>query len=435
MRDYSRQDGVLDQEKLRQARIAIAGNGNLAGYLCAYAAGLGIGNIRIFGSHGGFLTVDKLAEMNRDVRIDYINHPFDRHFVGSIDVLIDLTNNPQSKAEARHFSARHLIPYISASSSGCEGSIEIMPNKSRIEQIMCEPPSFSRYSGKKQGSFTSALLASIALDEARKIISPVDGDELASSLLEYSMHSENRFYGKVLPKSMHAKGKALVVGAGGIGTYVALNLAHIGIDMDIYDGDAIEGSNLNRQVFYYGRMGHNKADTLKERLQDIFKCNILSFPRHFTGKDSIGGYSAVFSCVDNPDARLMLSQMALESEIPLIDSGVTAFSARIEQFIPGKSVCLECRRGKEYDSRKGGTESCATAHSGNIVMSNAFAAAFACAEFLREENNLADKRFTYLSKPGSLKRFRIAGHGENCGGNCGCRCHELIRKRREHEKL
>ena len=49
---------------------------------------------------------------------------------------------------------------------------------------------------------------------------------------------------------------ALVVGAGGIGNFVALNLALLGVgNIDIVDGDKIEDTNLNRQLLLYGRVG------------------------------------------------------------------------------------------------------------------------------------------------------------------------------------
>lgn len=65
------------------------------------------------------------------------------------------------------------------------------------------------------------------------------------------------------------RGRVLVVGCGGIGSLVAMQLAGAGIEnLVLIDPDVIEASNLNRQ-FLWGRsdVGRAKVDVLKEALE------------------------------------------------------------------------------------------------------------------------------------------------------------------------
>jgi adenylyltransferase/sulfurtransferase len=71
-----------------------------------------------------------------------------------------------------------------------------------------------------------------------------------------------------LPGQLALKNSSvLIVGAGGLGCPAAAYLAGAGIGrIGIVDGDVIEESNLQRQIMYGGKIGKNKAESLKEVL-------------------------------------------------------------------------------------------------------------------------------------------------------------------------
>ena len=452
MRDYSRQEGIFDQARLRRAKIAVVGTSQLTHYLCTYMAGLGIGNCLIFDGGGeGYLTKKssslerRLDEINPDMNVDIISHPFDPNFIGRIDALLDLTNSPESKAMTRGYASRERIFYISSSSSEYKAAVEITVWDDRLGSLLTNKhEAFEDYRGVAQGTATSAVASAIILDEARKKIVKVDGDELKGCFIEYASYAGNRFYFKPAGLSGIVKaerlacrkreGRVLVVGAGGIGTYAALSLSQAGVPIDLYDGDSIDPTNLNRQVFYYGMVGKNKALVLKKRLQNLFSCRINAFARDFTEKDidNFPKYLAMISCVDNPGSKLLLNRAALENDVPLIDTGVTAFSARLEAFVPGTNDCISCRRGKSYGEREGVPESCASIAVPNIVMCNALIGAMAAEEVLnfQKTGELGEGRFLYLSKKSGKEKFRIADVKRNCGctPRSGCSCHEVCKK-------
>lgn len=68
--------------------------------------------------------------------------------------------------------------------------------------------------------------------------------------------------------------KAIVVGVGGIGSWVAIDLALVGVqELILIDHDIVEEHNLNRTLFKYSQIGKNKAiamiELIAERRTDI----------------------------------------------------------------------------------------------------------------------------------------------------------------------
>lgn len=61
-----------------------------------------------------------------------------------------------------------------------------------------------------------------------------------------------------------------ILGAGGIGSNVAVNLVRSGIsNIKIADFDRIDLSNLNRQFYFHDQIGRSKVEALKENLERI----------------------------------------------------------------------------------------------------------------------------------------------------------------------
>ncbi len=61
-----------------------------------------------------------------------------------------------------------------------------------------------------------------------------------------------------------------ILGAGGIGSNVAVNLVRSGVsNLKIADFDRIDHSNLNRQFYFHDQIGRSKVEALKENLERI----------------------------------------------------------------------------------------------------------------------------------------------------------------------
>lgn len=425
MIDYIRNWGI-NQEKIRGGRITIIGASPLANYLCFYIAGLGLRNIRIIddalysGNPNEFLVkkgykVKSLEEhiksINDDLYIEAVPLKADKALIGSPDILIDLTNNPGIKnLSQRAFSLNPQIKfYISASSSEDSCSMIVREDKSKLVSKINPLKNFNCL----QGNYSSGLMAAIILDEIRKIISPLDSDKVTLGKINYNLECPKRFFlGKNNPCRLDSpKGKILLCGAGGIGTYAALNLTLEGFDIDIFDGDIIEPHNISRQLFYHDFIGKKKAGTLRYKLKKITKKTKILALDNFLTPENIPSvpYDAMICCADNWQARKTLNDYAIESGIPLFNAAVTPFSAKAEAYLPNKNYCLNCRYDLDNLVKRDGRQSCADYYETNVVMTNAFIGAFLAGEvkaLLNPDLTTSLKNnFLYQSKPANLSKF------------------------------
>lgn len=69
-----------------------------------------------------------------------------------------------------------------------------------------------------------------------------------------------------------------VVGCGGVGNWVAYDLALLGVTrLYLFDHDSVELHNLNRTVFPLSSIGSNKAETLKTLLEESREIEVCAF--------------------------------------------------------------------------------------------------------------------------------------------------------------
>lgn len=95
---------------------------------------------------------------------------------------------------------------------------------------------------------------------------------------------------------------ALVVGLGGIGSWVAIDLALIGVGtLILFDNDTIESSNLNRTLFKLSQAGELKTKAVKQLISERRK-NILVITNDelFTSEhlNKYSGVDYLFDCTD-----------------------------------------------------------------------------------------------------------------------------------------
>lgn len=124
------------------------------------------------------------------------------------------------------------------------------------------------------------------------------------------------------------KARILLIGAGAIGTHVALGLVRKGIGaLDIFDDDEVESKNLTRQLFSPRDIGKNKAKCLARILskQGFFKTTIRDFPYRFQEATDFDfpKYDAVICGVDNNPTRTYVARFSLKKNIPLIMSAIS----------------------------------------------------------------------------------------------------------------
>lgn len=148
--------------------------------------------------------------------------------------------------------------------------------------------------------------------------------------------------------------KVGVVGAGGIGSHVTAQLAHIGVgEVVAIDFDRVDVSNLSRLV------GATRLDAMLRRRKTSVVRRVARRLRSGTRvtslvvsvTDAAGAIplldcDVVFGCTDNHWSRMVLSALAYQFHVPVVDTGVEiqpggASGGRVSWLYPG-SACLWC---------------------------------------------------------------------------------------------
>lgn len=126
-----------------------------------------------------------------------------------------------------------------------------------------------------------------------------------------------------------------VFGLGGVGSYTAETLARSGVAQNggqliLIDGDKIEESNINRQLYaLYSTIGKAKTEIAMERIADINPAckiktvNSFILPDNFykiLGKDFFKRVDFIVDAVDTIALKLFLAAEAEKNEVPLISA-------------------------------------------------------------------------------------------------------------------
>ena len=139
-----------------------------------------------------------------------------------------------------------------------------------------------------------------------------------------------------------------IAGAGGLGSPVAIYLAVGGVGtLTVVDSDAVDRTNLNRQVLHTDRdIGVKKVASAREKLEALNPdITIRAIDAHIgegTAAKLVGRADGIVDCLDNYPARYILNRVALGKEIPLFHGAVRGMYGQATTIIPGKTPCLAC---------------------------------------------------------------------------------------------
>ncbi len=156
--------------------------------------------------------------------------------------------------------------------------------------------------------------------------------------------------------------KVAVVGAGALGSAIALYLTKIGVGtITIIDRDLVEKSNLPRQILYTPEdVGKEKALVAEKRLREINPDVIVEgYAQHIDHSTThlLGGADIVLDGTDNLHTRHLLNQYAVKKQKPWIYGGAIGTVGMTATFTPD-GPCFNCIF--PYDSNPGTPETCAT---------------------------------------------------------------------------
>jgi sulfur-carrier protein adenylyltransferase/sulfurtransferase len=146
--------------------------------------------------------------------------------------------------------------------------------------------------------------------------------------------------------------KALIVGAGGIGSPVAWYLAAAGVGtIGIVDDDIVDRTNLQRQILHTeNSVGTHKVDSAKERLEALnpaIKIVPIKERLNADNIDSIlSGYDVVLDGTDNFTTRYLINDACVKLKIPNVHGSVFRFEGQVTTFWPSSeqenAPCYRC---------------------------------------------------------------------------------------------
>lgn len=114
----------------------------------------------------------------------------------------------------------------------------------------------------------------------------------------------------------------LVVGLGGVGSYVTEALARGGIGaLTLVDADCVADSNRNRQICALcSTVGMPKAEVLAARVRDINPdCKVTALPIRYTGTElNLSEYTYIADAIDSVEDKLNLIENAAKTAVPIL---------------------------------------------------------------------------------------------------------------------
>lgn len=157
------------------------------------------------------------------------------------------------------------------------------------------------------------------------------------------------------------RSKVLILGAGGLGSPVALYLAAAGVGtLGIVDNDVVERSNLQRQILHDDvHVGLLKTASARNRIHAINPAiRVITHAQRLDSENVdaiLANYELVIDGSDNLTTRYCINDACLRAGLPLIYGAVFRFHGQLSVFNfqttdAGLSACYRCLfKGSEED--------------------------------------------------------------------------------------
>ena len=142
--------------------------------------------------------------------------------------------------------------------------------------------------------------------------------------------------------------KALLIGAGGLGSPAALYLAAAGVGtIGIVDFDVVDLSNLQRQILHTNdRVGERKVESARKSIEALNPDVTVVTHEEMLVADNvdriIAGYDVIVDGTDTFETRYLLNDAAVAKNITVIHASVFRFEGQLTTFVPYEGPCYRC---------------------------------------------------------------------------------------------
>lgn len=261
--------------------------------------------------------------------------------------------------EEKYILAPYLeIQYFDNSLYFCFGSISQVITDEKIKKPLCDilnvclnpttKDEIKKFCRQKGDNYEKALeiLFSKNYLIPEKIFDKNNRD--SRSDLFYLLNSANPEHVNQNLKKSHV----VLIGCGGIGNIISVNLATHGIgEITLIDDDYIESSNLTRQIMFTEKdVGKYKVDILKRELKKRrSNCIVHSYKKAIHKIQEMNflknkNVSLIVLSGDEPGLLRIVNQFCIKNNIPFIHSGyINDISVYGPLVLPNQTGCWECQ--------------------------------------------------------------------------------------------
>ncbi|CAO3447304.1 molybdopterin-synthase adenylyltransferase MoeB [Azospirillum largimobile] len=147
------------------------------------------------------------------------------------------------------------------------------------------------------------------------------------------------------------RSRVALIGAGGLGSPIALYLAAAGVGrLTLIDDDRVERSNLQRQILHAeSRLGQRKVESGRAALLDLNPTiEVVSHDTRLEAAnvlDLLAGHDVVVDGSDNLPTRYLVNDACLRLGVPNVYGAIFRFEGQVSVFggaVPGLRPCYRC---------------------------------------------------------------------------------------------
>ncbi|WP_411877337.1 HesA/MoeB/ThiF family protein [Polaromonas sp. YR568] len=146
------------------------------------------------------------------------------------------------------------------------------------------------------------------------------------------------------------KARVLIVGAGGLGSPVALYLGSAGVGhITLADHDRVDATNLQRQIAHtLGRVGEFKAESARQAIAainpDVQVTPVTQRAEGALLDRLVSEADLVLDCTDNFTTRHAINRACVKHRKPLVSGAAIRFDGQVAVFDAGdeQSPCYAC---------------------------------------------------------------------------------------------
>lgn len=143
---------------------------------------------------------------------------------------------------------------------------------------------------------------------------------------------------------------AVVIGAGGLGSPVALYVASAGVGrITLVDHDTVDATNLQRQIAHnLERLGQPKAESAKAAMHainpEVRIDTVLQRADAALLDQLLPGADVILDCTDNFDTRHAINRASVRHRVPLVSGAAIRFDGQLSVYDPrnAESPCYAC---------------------------------------------------------------------------------------------